>query len=346
MFQDWYKPRFFAAYNKVGSFDCQKYLTDAGLAAPDATDKCLEIDFYDPALLQVYIMAVGNETMQSLMTNETGIDNTTIKNLYDATRDGSLASNLAKMEADLAKSFACGDGTTATSCSYEELALMQWTTAKVTQKANWPTSVNTDDQKILIDSKSISDSNFRGIPGEFDQLFQKPEIMHYLPDGMTVTMDQAWKIFDRSVESLTSLDQKWRAALVTDYVMRNPANATNKKILEDIYGIADFYSFFSSARTMVQTYLLGGAFKTLTVKEITLGYEEPRFKYIFRNSTDPNDDFFDGNDVDIDSYITPILTLESPRVNNQTVSIYTGSIDMGHVAKVRFVNLKDYINLN
>lgn len=97
---------------------------------------------------------------------------------------------------------------------------------------------------------------------------------------------------------------------------------------------------------MVQEYLLGGSSKTLTIKQLTLGYEEPRFKFIFQNSTDSNDDFFDGNDVDVDSFITPILTLESPRVNNQTVAIYTGSLDMEHVAKVRFVNLKDYINLN
>jgi hypothetical protein len=69
--------------------------------------------------------------------------------------------------------------------------------------------------------------------------------MHYLSDGMTVTMDQAWRIFNRDVANLTSLDQKWRAALVTDYVMRNPSSDETKKILEDIYGISDFYAFFS-----------------------------------------------------------------------------------------------------
>lgn len=97
---------------------------------------------------------------------------------------------------------------------------------------------------------------------------------------------------------------------------------------------------------MGQKYLLGGAFVDKKISELTYGYTEPRFSYIFTNATDPTDDFFNGNDVDVESTITPVLPLNSERVNNQTVAIYTGSEDMDKVARVRFVNMKDYVNVN
>jgi hypothetical protein len=57
------------------------------------------------------------------------------------------------------------------------------------------------------------------------------------------------------------------------------------------------------------------------------------------------DDFFSGDDIDIDPFITPVLPIKSERVNNQTVSMYTGSENMEKVARVRFVNMKDYVNV-
>lgn len=127
VFEEWYKPRFLAAYNSVNSFDCTKYMTDAGATAVQVPQYCTDINYYDPAVMQVYIMAIGNTTMQSLMHNETGIDNVTLANLFDSTRANSLASNMAIMEKDLATAFSCGDADPSnppTSCSYEELALM------------------------------------------------------------------------------------------------------------------------------------------------------------------------------------------------------------------------------
>lgn len=102
-------------------------MTDAGATAVQVPQYCTDINYYDPAVMQVYIMAIGNTTMQSLMHNETGIDNVTLANLFDSTRANSLASNMAIMEKDLATAFGCGDADPSnppTSCSYEELALM------------------------------------------------------------------------------------------------------------------------------------------------------------------------------------------------------------------------------
>lgn len=243
----------------------------------------------------------------------------------------------------MATAFGCSGGG-GHPCSYEELTLMQWASANITQRKNWPAIVNTTRMYILKSSTSISDSNFRADRTEFETMFQRPEILHYR-NGQPLTMNAAKSIFDRTNLNC-SLDQKWRATLVTDFVMTNAPTQANKDLLASIYNISDFFTFFADTRMMVQEYLLGGAFVEYKTLQVVFGYEEPRFKYIFVNQTDLNDDFFEGNDVDIDAFITPVLSLQSPRVTNQTVSIYTGSINMDQVAKVRFVNLKDYVNIN
>jgi len=76
------------------------------------------------------------------------------------------------------------------------------------------------------------------------------------------------------------------------------------------------YSFFNQMRKMGQNYLLGGAFANKTTSELTYGYNEKRLTYIFSNMTDPLNDFFEGNDIDVDAFITPVLPIHSERVNN------------------------------
>ena len=129
--------------------------------------------------------------------------------------------------------------------------------------------------------------------------------------------------------------------------MNNAPSDENQKLFESIYGISDFYTFFEQMRFMGQNYLFGGAYADKKLSELVYGYNETRFSYIFKNQTNEmtTDDFFSGDDIDIDPFITPVLPIKSERVNNQTVSIYTGSENMEKVARVRFVNLKDYVNV-
>lgn len=61
--------------------------------------------------------------------------------------------------------------------------------------------------------------------------------------NVSITMDAGWKLLNRT--NGTSLDNKWRAAFVTEYVMSHPASAENNKRFEGIYGITDFYGFFA-----------------------------------------------------------------------------------------------------
>jgi hypothetical protein len=130
----------------------------------------------------------------------------------------------------------------------------------------------------------------------------------------SITVDAGWKLLNRT--NGTSLDSKWRAAFVTEYIMNNPPSPANNKLFEGIYGISDFYGFFKQMRLMGQDYLLGGAFANKTMSELTNGYNETRYSYIFTNATNSTDDFFEGNDVDVDSFITPILPIYSERIRN------------------------------
>lgn len=55
-------------------------------------------------------------------------------------------------------------------------------------------------------------------------------------------------------------------------------------------------------------------------------------------------DYFEGMEVDMQSFITPALTDKSPTSMKQHMGIYAGSISIDNVAKVREMNDKDYMN--
>lgn len=98
----------------------------------------------------------------------------------------------------------------------------------------------------MTSANSVTDAKFRGDPGEFDELFVHPELFLHMEDPSMVSMDAGSKLINRT--NGTSLDDKWRAAFVTEYIMNNPPSTENNKLFESIYGISDFYSFFSQMR--------------------------------------------------------------------------------------------------
>ena len=346
VFTEWFTARFFAAYNDVGEITCTNYMGAAGVTDPSKiVSICDSRDFNDPVIVKNFTdMIAASPQDQEKFGNDTGLLPNETKNLYDATVDGSLTANVKLMQQDLASSFGCkGDGQNP--CSMDELTMMQWVSGNITVGDNWPASVKTTNTSILSSASSVS-KGFRAKTSKFDQYFNTPELYLYMgPDPASlISLDAGWRLMNRT--NGTSLDNKWNAAIVTDYVMRNPSTDDSKLLFASIYNIPDFYTFFNNMRVMGQNYLLGGAFMDRLQSEVTYGYDEPRFKYIFQNTTDPTFDFFTGNDIDmIDSQITPILALNSARVNNQTVSIYTGSESMDKVARVRYVNYKDYVNM-
>ena len=71
------------------------------------------------------------------------------------------------------------------------------------------------------------------------------------------------------------------------------------------------------------------------------GYEDKRLARIFNNT----DDFFNGMEVDISSYVTPMFTQNSPMsVENTTLAIKLGTNSIDDVAQMRFINDLNYVN--
>jgi len=77
----------------------------------------------------------------------------------------------------------------------------------------------------LTSANSISNASFRADPGEFDELFINPELFLHMKDQAAIDLESGWKLLDRA--NATSLDHKWRATIVTDYIMNNaPSDET------------------------------------------------------------------------------------------------------------------------
>lgn len=72
----------------------------------------------------------------------------------------------------------------------------------------------------------MTEAKFRGDPGEFDELFVHPELFLHMEDASMVTLDAGWKLLNRT--NVTSLDSKWIATFVTEYIMTNPPSTENK----------------------------------------------------------------------------------------------------------------------
>ena len=119
----------------------------------------------------------------------------------------------------------------------------------------------------------------------------------------------------------------------------NTRTAEHAQVLDNIYGTTNFFSFFDSMRNMVQDFLLGGTEIKLTKLDFIMGYTDDRVRYMFNTS-----DFFHGKEVMLNRAVSPIFQEKSPLFNAQKKGIYTGSLNVTHSSKIRFLNEKNYIN--
>lgn len=111
------------------------------------------------------------------------------------------------------------------------------------------------------------------------------------------------------VDDSTSLVDPWRATLITNHTLGVKNTNASASVLNNIYKTDDFNALFDSMRNMIQEYLFNGtAFTNLTKKDYLYGYQDDRVALVFNNT----EDYLNGMEVDMQSYITPILTDKSP----------------------------------
>jgi hypothetical protein len=86
--------------------------------------------------------------------------------------------------------------------------------------------------------------------------FNCPEFINYYSGLFNLTVSQAMSLYD--VASKANLDDEVVASLITLYIM-NTSEDKGQAVLKGIYGIDDFYAAFEMLRTMIESYLFGGA---------------------------------------------------------------------------------------
>jgi len=292
--------------------------------------------------VQLFALAADHAEQKSKLIADHNITAVEYAKLYDATVDGSIGQGLVDVDGKLAVAFGCA---IKTKCTNLELAYMQWGAGTVTQNKNKPADL-VKSKFVGPDSTTISDGFMVGpnATSRFNQLFTRPEVINYAAAGaLSINSDQLQKLFDKP--NNISLDGKLTATRVTDFILTNGASGYAMTVMKELYGMDEFLHLFEALRQMIQDYTFGGSTTPkLTLEDLVLGYNDERINYIFQNADDPAADFFSGQEVDINNFITPILSSQSPMYTGQEIGIYTGALDASHVARVRFMNLKDYIN--
>lgn len=106
--------------------------------------------------------------------------------------------------------------------------------------------------------------------------------------------------------------------------------------MQNLYKIDNLPRFLSGSRNMIDKYLFGGA-SSLSLNAYLYGYVDRYIEHAFDERP-----FLAGKEVDLEPYVSPILT-DDQRKNEQK-GIYPGTIDINRVSSVRFINQKNYIN--
>jgi hypothetical protein len=88
---------------------------------------------------------------------------------------------------------------------------------------------------------------------------------------------------------------------------------------------------------MVELYLFRGFSKELTLSELFFGYEDSSISLIHEDLS-----IYEGKEVALNSFVTAMFNENS--VSDQVQGIYTGSLNIQQISRVRFANDKNYVN--
>jgi len=89
----------------------------------------------------------------------------------------------------------------------------------------------------------------------------------------------------------------------------------------------DFYTFYDGMRTMVQEYLLGGSNMVTSLNYHIFGYDEVRIRDLYNERS-----IWEGKELFLNSFISPIYNDQSPQVTSEQKGIYTGSISKDNIS--------------
>jgi hypothetical protein len=185
--------------------------------------------------------------------------------------------------------------------------------------------------------------------GFYDSLYWYPcpELIGNL--DTTLTVEQAAKLVDFDGTNLVSLDNELRAVKFVNYIIQNPSTPEALTSFQKIYAINDMYSFFDSMRGMTQNWLLGGATQKITLGNLIRGYYDRKVVFMYNDTS-----IYEGNELILSAFVSPVFNEPSVVATKdmedlqtlQMKGLYTGSLNLGNVSKVGYVNGVNFISTN
>lgn len=134
-----------------------------------------------------------------------------------------------------------------------------------------------------------------------------------------------------------NMTDEWITSQITQFVL-NKNGFDEIDAMQTLYNIDSLPAFLSGGRKLIDQYLFGNV-TSLSLNAFLYGYNDQYIVHAFDERP-----FLAGKEVDLEPFISPILTDEQ-RMNEQK-GIYPGTIDLDRVASIRFINQKHYINKN
>lgn len=117
--------------------------------------------------------------------------------------------------------------------------------------------------------------------------------------------------------------------------------SSGKKVKEytDMLRVKDAVNFYTCLRYMVQDYLMQDITLNIPVDTWLTGYKAPFFDQV------ASGDFFQGNDKDLISKISPLNNEFNDDIQNSEMRIDTGTLDQSRICRIRQINEKPYLNI-
>ena len=150
---------------------------------------------------------------------------------------------------------------------------------------------------------------------------------------MLFDLTQDWEPSGKAVSPTDEI----RAVTLTSYVMSNPKSSETEQVFKNFYDTESFYEIFDALRTFVEGYLLGGSSMDGDLDRTVFGFAYDSTPYLFNETV--------GQEPLLNKFFSPVFAESNEQFESQNTGILTGSIDLDVIARVRFLNGKNYVNL-
>lgn len=300
--EKWLPTRFLAAQIDINDQTCAYFLNqavDASTSKCNVDEVCSQYKFDDLESLYHFAFANKDASEKDWVLENTQMSKDEFTALYDTKVATSLGSAIATVDTLAATTYKCKN---VNLCTPEELTMKQWLSSEITMDI--PTDfegnefLNVDGETCLSKAWKLDDEQNTNFPCS--------EFTSYKGEIGDISAETYSQIFNIDGKSKVSLDNEIRASKVMSYVSLNDKSGQAATDLNSIYMTDDIYQFVTMMRNMVETYLLKGPCKQVTLGDLVFGYDEPSIQMIHEQMS-----IYEGKEVALSSFVNTVLTENS-----------------------------------